>query len=266
MMQETAKKHLSVLSVDIGPRGPTSANEKKAGIYIEETMKSNGIPVRSENFQSPNSFYWIVAFYVFFFSITVFVFPISTVAAFILDIVIVTVFLQELNLKQVISRIMPKGESRNIIGQISSKGIPRRRVVLTGHYDSAKPSPFFHPLVVKYFDILVLVAGLSMLIVSSFFGVGALFKYIPYLSNLSNYFWFASIPFIVYLSLVGFCLAYGELLTKATNGANDNASGISVLLSIAEFLARTPLENTEVWCVATGCEESGTVRDDSVPK
>ena len=35
-------------------------------------------------------------------------------------------------------------------------------------------------------------------------------------------------------------------------GANDNASGISVMLEIAGQLAETPLKNTEVWTVFTG--------------
>ena len=70
-----------------------------------------------------------------------------------------------------------------------------------------------------------------------------------------------------YLGVIRVCMAYGELFTKPTNGANDNASGISVIPSIGEILSRESLEHTEVWCVASGCEEARLGRwDDVVPQ
>jgi acetylornithine deacetylase/succinyl-diaminopimelate desuccinylase-like protein len=39
-------------------------------------------------------------------------------------------------------------------------------------------------------------------------------------------------------------------------GATDNASGVAVLLALAEELRQHPLEHTEVRFVATGCEEA----------
>jgi putative aminopeptidase FrvX len=39
-------------------------------------------------------------------------------------------------------------------------------------------------------------------------------------------------------------------------GASDNASGVAVMLAAAERLAAAPLPHTEVWLVATGCEEA----------
>jgi Zn-dependent M28 family amino/carboxypeptidase len=45
--------------------------------------------------------------------------------------------------------------------------------------------------------------------------------------------------------------------TPFTPGANDNASGVGVMLALAERLKAEPLKNTEVWWVATGCEEVG---------
>jgi hypothetical protein len=45
--------------------------------------------------------------------------------------------------------------------------------------------------------------------------------------------------------------------TPYTAGANDNATGAALVLALAERLSRTPLANTEVWAVNTGCEEVG---------
>jgi hypothetical protein len=43
--------------------------------------------------------------------------------------------------------------------------------------------------------------------------------------------------------------------TSEAPGANDNASGVGVILALAERLAREPLANTEIWLAFTGCEE-----------
>ena len=47
MTENGIMQHLKELSVSIGPRGPTSQNEKKASMYIEQTMKSIGMGVDS---------------------------------------------------------------------------------------------------------------------------------------------------------------------------------------------------------------------------
>lgn len=47
-------------------------------------------------------------------------------------------------------------------------------------------------------------------------------------------------------------------LTPHAQGANDNASGVAVVMSLAERLAHEPLANTEVWALASGCEEVGS--------
>jgi hypothetical protein len=54
-------------------------------------------------------------------------------------------------------------------------------------------------------------------------------------------------------------LLHREVYGKNVYGANDNASGTGVMLAVAERLAKEPLQNTEVWVAATGCEEAGLV-------
>ena len=43
--------------------------------------------------------------------------------------------------------------------------------------------------------------------------------------------------------------------TPFSPGANDDASGLGVILSLAERLTQEPLAHTEVWLALTGCEE-----------
>jgi hypothetical protein len=67
-----------------------------------------------------------------------------------------------------------------------------------------------------------------------------------------------------YLSLPFGLIALGLFLitiqadfSPYTAGANDNATGAGVVLSLAERLAQAPLAHTEVWAVLSGCEEVG---------
>jgi Zn-dependent M28 family amino/carboxypeptidase len=57
--------------------------------------------------------------------------------------------------------------------------------------------------------------------------------------------------------LVLWLLSVHSHFTPHTAGANDNASGVGVLLALAGRLKAEPLAGTEVWLVATGCEEVG---------
>jgi hypothetical protein len=44
-------------------------------------------------------------------------------------------------------------------------------------------------------------------------------------------------------------------LTPFSPGANDDASGVGVILAVAERLFQKPTAHTEVWLAFTGCEE-----------
>jgi phosphate/sulfate permease len=54
-----------------------------------------------------------------------------------------------------------------------------------------------------------------------------------------------------------FLIAASADKTPFTHGANDNASGTSLVMGLVERLTKSPLQNTLVWGVNTGCEEVG---------
>jgi len=49
----------------------------------------------------------------------------------------------------------------------------------------------------------------------------------------------------------------GELWNRYTEGANDNASGVGIVLALAEQMRRQA-PNLDLWCLITGAEEAGT--------
>lgn len=254
-----AMEHLKQLSVEIGSRGPTSENEKKAANYIERTMKSIGMDVEAEEFKSKTSSFAIFAIDIIFFVVAAIIFPMNALAAFLVSLVAVAVLIAEMNMKEVLSKIMPKRKSRNIIGKIAPANKAEKQVVLMGHYDSAKPMLLFNPAAVRYFDLLFIAAFLSMIFNTVFYGLGTMLSLFPSTNMYSTYLWYASFPFVGYMSVIFLIVAHGELFTKPTHGANDNASGVSVILQVAETLSNKRLKNTQLLCIATGCEEAGTV-------
>jgi aminopeptidase-like protein len=84
------------------------------------------------------------------------------------------------------------------------------------------------------------------------FGLGILFS-IPEIAFL------VSIPFALYLFISVLVLIHREFNYEHVSGANDNASGVGVLLALGEALSNPKLKDTEVWLVSTGCEEVGTI-------
>lgn len=60
--------------------------------------------------------------------------------------------------------------------------------------------------------------------------------------------------------LFSFILSFhAQYIASPSHGANDNASGVAVLLALAEQLASHSLINKEIYLVFTGAEEAGNV-------
>jgi hypothetical protein len=110
---------------------------------------------------------------------------------------------------------------------------------------------YFDPRFVGRFRAIFLLTAASSLGLPVFVLLGGLFwsGLFELLRDLATLWLFLSI----------LVLLHREVYGKNVYGANDNASGTGVMLAVAERLAKEPLQNTEVWVAATGCEEAGLV-------
>jgi acetylornithine deacetylase/succinyl-diaminopimelate desuccinylase-like protein len=88
------------------------------------------------------------------------------------------------------------------------------------------------------------------------FSVAALFYLLAAIIDLSSVRWLAFALIPIYLIVLG--LTWQPDTTPYTQGANDNGSGASIVLSLAERLAHSPLKQIEVWVLCSGCEEVGS--------
>jgi len=76
--------------------------------------------------------------------------------------------------------------------------------------------------------------------------------------KLPGFLWL-SLPFALYLLFTVILLIHREIWGVHVPGGNDNASGVAVMLDSFIHLADNLPIGAEVWAVATGCEEAGTV-------
>ena len=245
---------VEALAVEIGPRGSTSAAERRASEYVANYLRSAGFETAIESFRSVTSFSWAFGtfFAAFVIAATLLAFGTSPIVPALISLLALIAFGLESSGIETVTRLLPQHLSQNVIGRTLPSTMSSHHIVVTAHVDSSRSALLWHPRIVGIFRPLLLLAIASMLIIT-ILSIVAIF-----VSSL----WPRLIAWIscIYIALILFMLIDRELRGSITSGANDNASGVAVLLSLADSLAAHPLApNIDIWLVATGCEEAGTV-------
>ncbi len=244
--------HIRALAVGIGPRGPTREGERLGSEYARAALARIGLQPIWETFRSARSIFrphllgslaMIAAFAVF---------PLhgalTAGLACLLTIIVIVSELQELSFRNNLFRaLMPKAESQNVSAVIPPKGDHIRDLLLVGHVDTQRTPLFFRtPVWVKVYD------KFSMVAIVSFFWQAIM--YLLAVPSAWMWVWYASIPTAVCAALLAaMCIEADR--TPFTAGANDNASAVGIVLTLAGQVAARPLEHTRVYVVVTGCEE-----------
>ena len=146
---------------------------------------------------------------------------------------------------------LPHGTSQNVLAALHPTGEVRQRLVLISHLDS-------HRAVFWYAnDLSLLIYRLGVWL--GIYGILAA----PLCYFLAG---ITSLPFFAYLGGVFAIAHFTAWLTGMTAdlgpyspGANNNASGVGCLLTLAERIHSEPLKHTEVHLAFTGCEATGCV-------
>lgn len=243
-------KHVRVLSVDIGPRGSTTPAEGAAAEYIAGEMRKWAGDVRIEPFSCPSTFSWTYALLYLGSVAGGLLHWVHPLASFVIAAASSWLFTRENNCVGQFWRLFPKRPSQNVVGRIGPRGEVRQRVVLVCHHDTSRSAPMFAPKNVKNFRLSFLLMAGSAYLVTLVTGLDL------FLGGLPGTGWIL-IPPILYLAGAVGTAVHREFTGKYTPGANDNASGVSIVLGAGEALAARELDQTEVWLVSTGSEEAG---------
>lgn len=248
--------HMQALCKGIGPRPSTSAKERQAADYVQDILRKLGITDHQRPiFHSQDSSGWVTvpcfAAGVLAVALALLGGVWGKIVASILLLGSAHVFRQGI-LAQApfFERLIARRTSQNLVAKVPALGTARQTIYLVGHLDSQKqrfqfpPSPHW---IMKTQTSLPILAGLS----------GGLFLLADVAFNLQTS------P--LWLGVWGAAYVYGlagaifDETQPHVEGANDNATAVSILLGIAETLTTLPLQNTDVVLLFTGCEEVGCV-------
>ena len=254
-MRTTAADHLRALAQGIGPRGSTTPQEREASRYVQRHLEASGLETHWEPFRAPVSgwrpFALAAGVGVVSLALTLTGSRLAVaLAALLMSTATVSVFLEMYFRPNALRALVPKGDSQNVWARVPAAGAALRRVVLVAHVDTHRtPWVFTSPTRLTLFRIVTTLGVAAFVIASLLFTALALLG--P--SGAGAWLLLLLPVFVVVLALT-----LQPDGTPFTEGANDNASGAAVVLSLAERLAREPLERTEVIALASGCEEVGS--------
>jgi len=247
-------EHIIFLAREIGPRGSTTAEEKKAARYAAKVLAGLGLEPEVGSFSSARSGWHPFALFSGLTLIALAFFLVggrigSLVAPALAAVSVASVLLELSFFSNPLRWILPRAESQNVSARIPARAETRRKVVLVGHLDTHRtPIVFSSHTWLRVFRTLIPLGLLASIVLLAIFAAGVVFE---------NGLWRLS-ALVPGLLLVGvFAVSLQADLTPFTHGANDNASGAGIVLSLAEDLAAEPLRETDVWVVLSGCEEVG---------
>ena len=244
--------HVKALAEGIGPRGPTREGERRGSEYARDFFLRTGLQPVWETFRGARSGFHSHLLGSLIMLAAFAVFPLGGAVtagmAFLLSVAVIVSELQELGFRNNLLRVLvPKAESQNVFAIIPPKGGHERDLLLVGHVDTQRtPLVFRTPAWVKVFDKFTMVSFIGYLWQAVDFALALVLR-MPWA-------WLASIPAAVCAALLAAMCIEAES-TPFTAGANDNASAVGLVLTVAQRLAKQPLGRTRVFAVITGCEE-----------
>lgn len=247
--------HLKHIAHDIGPRGSTTPQEREAAAHARKHFESLGLETYWEEFTSPTTGWRPFSVAAIIGLIAVVVFWLGGAAGALaagigMAVTTASVFMEMYFQRNYLRLLMPKGRSQNVWARIPPADAARRRVLIVGHIDTHRtPWVFTSPGRLRFFRLMTTLGMVSFVLSSIIFLASAFL-------DLGAIRWLALVFVPVYFVVLA--LTWQPDTTPYTHGANDNGSGASIVLSLAERLRRSPLQNVEVWAMCSGCEEVGS--------
>lgn len=249
----------------IGPRAAGSESEDKAQDYILENCAKFADKAEKETFKlAPRAFMawpWLGAtveiIAILFYIASGFVSdPLPTVfqgiSLGLTAVMLLLIVLEFLLYKPVLDPFFPKAQSSNVILTKKPKGEVKRRIIFSGHIDSAYEWRFTHwggykllrAAIYTALGCLVVCLVLDILTLSAHFSDGVLLGF----------------RITEGVCMLGLCVGFVfDDPKRVVEGANDDLTGVFSSIAVLQFLTTNNIEfeNTEVVAVSMGSEESG---------
>lgn len=245
---------------DVGPRPAGSEQEHEAQKLMAAELDGACDKVEIEPFDvHPGAFLgWILTDGIMMIAaIVLFFFGMSAIALALCALSLIFAIVEFLLYKKLLDPFFPKKTSHNVVAVRKPKGEVKRRIIFSGHADSANEWRFTYyggskllvPIIgLSFVSILLgLVLGIWAVAAGHAFSAadsGAL--------NVMRYVFLAWIPIL-------FTALFFENKKRPVMGANDDLTGCFISMAVVKYMQQHDIrfENTEVWVVLTGSEEAG---------
>ena len=245
---------------DVGPRPAGSEQEHEAQKLMAAELDGACDKVEIEPIDvHPGAFLgWILTDGIMMIAaIVLFFFGMSAIALALCALSLIFAIVEFLLYKKLLDPFFPKKTSHNVVAVRKPKGEVKRRIIFSGHADSANEWRFTYyggskllvPIIgLSFVGILLgLVLGIWAVAAGHAFSAadsGAL--------NVMRYVFLAWIPIL-------FTALFFENKKRPVMGANDDLTGCFISMAVVKYMQQHDIrfENTEVWVVLTGSEEAG---------
>ncbi len=251
----SALDHVRHLAGTIGPRGTTTDGERAGAAYAAARLEALGLAPHVEPFPAPVSG-WRPFALASAMALVASVLAVwggrggAAAGAVLLAIATASVFLEMYFRPNPLRALVRRGESTNVHAALAPTGPVAERLILVAHVDTHRtPWAFTSPARLTLFK-----ASTSAGVAAFVLGTVA-FAAVAVVDPGAARAWLLLLA-PVYAWMLGLTLQPDA--TPHTAGANDNASGVGVVLEVAERLVRAPLARTEVTVLVTGAEEVGS--------
>jgi hypothetical protein len=246
------REHIRVLAEDIGPRGSTTEGERRGAEYCGQVLRQLGLTPQVESFTSARSIFQPHLLAAIAMLVAFVIYPLAervgAIVAAAISLLALGSDLLELSFRNNPLRwVISKGPSQNVVATIPPAGEHRQDLVLIGHLDTQRtPLVFSTQRWVDTYKAFTTVAFVLFAAQVALYLLGAITQW--------GWIWPAtSASAIGAVLLMALCIQADR--TPFTAGANDNATAVGLVLTLAQQLKDEPLQHTRVWLVCTGCEE-----------
>jgi len=161
-------------------------------------------------------------------------------------------FLAEYHGVRIFERLLPEYETQNVVARYLSLR-PRKLIIVTAHYDSGGASLLSNPGVARWLRPALLVMLVCMVLVLATCGAEA---WAIYRGQDAAWLLYPRWVCITLLICGATFMFFASRNIEDIRGANGNASGVAVLLQLAERIKARDVEGADVWLAATGSHEA----------
>ena len=238
----TPMDHIAYLSQEIGPRPAGTEEEQQAALYITERLQKDAhLSAQIEDFTCNSNALMtpIICYGVAIVAVLLgIILPVIAIPAGVLALAAAAVAISEALDHPLLSQVFTKGVSQNIVAKYEptqssdAAGSRRRKVIVVANYDSGKvrretAGVFVHALRPLRYGALggMVAAAVFMLLRGMVLSEGAASLVLAVLAGV------CLVPSAVLL-----VFALLEKFGPFTEAANDNASGVAVMLEVARRL------------------------------